>query len=480
MLLFRCRLAINPLKAFTRFLLTDAYACTEKWNSRFSNTFGNLSASDLGTQIQYRLTNQVEVTPLDYDIFVNKVQQSDKTFLDFLENITYKYRETQNSLKTLPSTHHAFVRDYIHHGEVHRVLEILKNRAKTGIFLDEVSANLLQDAFIKEKDFLSSLTVMWEYCLQSYLEQKELMPYLTALWLHTTSKLLASGELFERSEVVEESEEEIDMDTDFCRVPYLRNPNYDGWFDIHRPRLQLGCCLFSLAGAIEQRLSPLFLPSMTSNLKALVPRLRLLGYALMEDTSNVLLLSTSLGKSEDLDEEILFAVEKLIDSSDRRADDSEIKKGEPVLLTESEITSALEQFKKIVSGLTPSKESFHTTIEEIVKAITTDASIQAAEIERVERLYTDFEATRAAVWENEAELNRRREVISTAKSRLRALADEEERISYFENADVIEHRAWLAPRTRSERHWSRLKEWKKDLREYQQRRQGGRDAVEDA
>lgn len=131
-----------------------------------------------------------------------------------------------------------------------------------------------------------------------------------------------------------------------------------------------------------------------------------------------------------------------------------------------------------MSGLTPSKKSFHTTIEKIVKAITTDASIQAAEIERVERLYADFEATRAAVWENEVELHRRREIISTVKSRLRALADEEERLSYFENADVIEHRAWLAPRTRSERHWSRFKEWKKDLREYQQRRQGGRDAVE--
>ncbi|KAM7540212.1 hypothetical protein Aperf_G00000047130 [Anoplocephala perfoliata] len=149
----------------------------------------------------------------------------------------------------------------------------------------------------------------------------------------------------------------------------------------------------------------------------------------------------------------LFPVEKLFDSSDRRADNLEIKKGEPVPLTESMITSVLEQFK------------------EVVKAITTDASFQAAEIERVERLYADFKTSRAAVSENE--------VISTAKSRLRALADEKERISYFENAAVIEHRAWLAPRTRSERHWLRLKEWKKEILEYQQRRQGGRDAVED-
>ncbi|KAM3186428.1 hypothetical protein ACTXT7_004322 [Hymenolepis weldensis] len=469
------------------------------------------------------------------------------------------FRQTQNSLKTLPSTHHAFVRDYIHHNEIDRVLDILKNRSQTGIFLDEVSANLLQESFIKKQDFSSALSVMWELCLQSHLEQEQLRPYVTALWLHTANELIKSDILFERSEVVEEVEEEIDMDTDFQSVPYLRNPNYDGWFDIQRPRLQLGHCLFSLSSAIENQLSPIFSPSMAINLKDLVPRLRLLAYALVEDSKNLLAFATSQFKSNVLDIEVLTVVEKLIESSDRRTDDSEIKKGVPVLLTESEVASTLEQFKldkrdtidhrgdvnhtqvavsqrkfvmqsktefehqsfqvvinkvtaskygglyhlfivvrsgdqahqctdsdvggpqvlTMASGLTPSKKSFHTTIDEIVKSITTDASIQAAEIELVESLYSDFESTRAAVWKNEAELHRRREIISTVKSRLRSLADEEERISYFENADTIEHRAWLAPRTRSERQWSRLKEWKKDLREYQQRRQGGRDTAED-
>ncbi|VUZ46664.1 unnamed protein product [Hymenolepis diminuta] len=479
MLLFPYKYFSSPLKAFSRLILTDAYACTEKWNSRFSsNTFGNLSASDLGTQIQYRLNNRASITPLDYDIFVNKVQQSSKSFLDFLETTTYKFRETQNSLKTLPSTHHAFVRDYIHHNEIERVLDILKNRAQTGIFLDEVSANLLQESFIKKEDFSSALSVMWELCLQSHLEQEQLRPYLTALWLHTANELIRSDVLFERSEVVEEVEEEIDMDTDFQSVPYLRNPNYDGWFDIRRPRLQLGHCLFSLSSAIENDLSPIFSPSMAINLKDLVPRLRLLAYALVEDSKNLLAFANSLLKSNVFDTEVLSVAEKLIESSDRRTDDSEIRKGVPILLTESEVASTLEQFKVMTSGLTPSRKSFHTTIDEIVKSITTDASIQAAEIELVESLYSDFESTRAAVWKNEAELHRRREVISTVKSRLRSLADEEERISYFENVDTIEHRAWLAPRTRSERQWSRLKEWKKDLREYQQRHEGGRDTAE--
>ncbi|VDL63595.1 unnamed protein product [Hymenolepis diminuta] len=334
-------------------------------------------------------------------------------------------------MKTLPSTHHAFVRDYIHHNEIERVLDILKNRAQTGIFLDEVSANLLQESFIKKEDFSSALSVMWELCLQSHLEQEQLRPYLTALWLHTANELIRSDVLFERSEVVEEVEEEIDMDVSF---------------------------IFS---GLD-----------------LVPRLRLLAYALVEDSKNLLAFANSLLKSNVFDTEVLSVAEKFIESSDRRTDDSEIRKGVPILLTESEVASTLEQFKVMTSGLTPSRKSFHITIDEIVKSITTDASIQAAEIELVESLYSDFESTRAAVWKNEAELHRRREVISTVKSRLRSLADEEERISYFENVDTIEHRAWLAPRTRSERQWSRLKEWKKDLREYQQRHEGGRDTAE--
>nr|CDS31824.1 expressed protein [Hymenolepis microstoma] len=479
MQVLRSKYFYSPFKAFSRLILTDAYACTEKWNNRFtSSTLGDLSAGDLGIQIQYRLNNQASVTPLDFDIFVNKVQQSDTNFLDFLETIAYKFRETQNSLKTLPSTYHAFVRNYVHHNEIYRVLELLKNRAQTGIFLDEVSANILQECFVRKQDFVCALSVMWELCLQSHLEQEQLRPYLTALWLHTANELIKSNTLLERSEGIEEVEEEVDMDTDFRSVPYLRNPNYDGWFDIKRPRLQLGHCLFALSNAIQGGLSPIFSSDMTINLKNLVPRLRLLGYALLEDSKNLLSFAASLNKLE-IDIDILTVVEKLIESSDRRSDDSELKKGVPVLLTESEVASTLEQFRTIASTLTPSKKSFHTTIDEVVKSITTDPSIQSAEIELVERLYSDFECTRAAVWENEAKLQRRRDIISTVKSRLRSLADEEERISYFENADTVEHLAWLAPRTRSERQWSRLKEWKKDLKEYQQKRKGGRDTVED-
>ncbi|EUB61659.1 28S ribosomal protein S27 [Echinococcus granulosus] len=414
--------------------------------------------------------------------FVNKVQQTDKTFLNFLEDITYKFHETQNSLKILDSTRHAMVRNYIHHNEESRVLKLLKERphnrqAKTGVFLDEVSANLLLECFIKKRNYLAGLSVMWELCLQSYLEKEPLTPYVTALWLYTTGELIKSGVFFERVEEVGESDNEDDVDVDYRSVAYLRNPNYDGWFDIGRPRLQLGHCLLSLASSIERKLPPLLQNNLAIDLKAIAPSLRLLGFALLENANQLLTFASS--KSLVVHGDVLATVEKLIKSSDRRPDNSETRRGEPVLLTESEVDSTLEKFKAIVSTITPLKKSFYTALASLVTSITTDTSIQKAEVERVMRLYDTFEVTRATVWQKEAESLRRRGVLETVKSRLRGLADEEERLTFFEHADTIEHQAWLAPRTRSERRWSRLKEWKKDLREYQEKQQGSRDAAAD-
>ncbi|KAL5965084.1 28S ribosomal protein S27 mitochondrial [Taenia solium] len=476
--LLRFDASMVPIRVFARFILSDAYGCADKWNSRFSSrTFGNLSAGDLGTHILYRLSNRAEVTPLDYDIFVNKVQQTDKTFLDFLEDITYKFHETQNSLKTLRSTPHAIVRNCIHHNEESRALKMLQKRAKTGVFLDEVSANLLLDSFIKKQDHPAGLSVMWELCLQSYLEKEPLAPYLTALWLHTIGELVKSGAFFERAEEIRESDDEYDADIDYQSVAYLRNPNYDGWFDIDRPRLQLGHCILSLASAIERELPPSLQNNLAIDLEAIVPSLRLLGFAFIEDADQLLTFASS--KPLVVHGDVLTAVEKLIASSDRRPDNSETERGEPVLLTESEVVSTLAKFQAISSTITSLEESFYAALASLVAAITTDAAIQKAEVERVIQLYDTFEATRDAVWQKEAESLRRREVLATVKSRLRALVDEEERLTFFEHTDTIDHLAWLAPRTRSERQWSRMKEWKKDLREYQEKRQGGRDAMAD-
>ncbi|VDM23224.1 unnamed protein product [Hydatigera taeniaeformis] len=199
------------------------------------------------------------------------------------------------------------------------------------------------DSFIKKGDYSSGLSVMWELCLQSHFEKEPPTPYTTALWLHTIGELLKSGVFFERSEKIVEVDTEDDVDVDYQSVAYLRNPSYDGWFDIERPRLQLGHCIISLSTAIEGESSPLPQNNLAVDLKSITPSLRLLGFALLEDAKQLLALAsmTPLVVYGD----VLTAVERLIESSDRRPDNSEAKRGEPVLLTESEVASALENFR---------------------------------------------------------------------------------------------------------------------------------------
>ncbi len=83
---------------------------------------------------------------------------------------------------------------------------------------------------------------------------------------------------------------------DFQSVPYLRNPNYDGWFDIQIPRLQVGHCAISLADAIDNaKEDASLIPStILVNLKTLSPCLKLLGFSLLEAADDLLELTAKL------------------------------------------------------------------------------------------------------------------------------------------------------------------------------------------
>uniref|UniRef100_A0A0X3P0L3 28S ribosomal protein S27 n=1 Tax=Schistocephalus solidus TaxID=70667 RepID=A0A0X3P0L3_SCHSO len=470
---------------FQRGIVSSTYQCEELWASRLkAPAFNTHSAADLGTQILYRLSNSIPVTPFDYDVFVNKVQLTDNTFLDFLEKIIVKFGKTQSALHVLPSTAHALVRLYMHHNEEARLLDILRRRkSDTCIFLDEVSANLLLRQFLAKKDLKSALNVIWELCLQSYLEENFLRPYLLCHWLETISLAVQLDEILTKHNEEPLQEEDENEEVDFRRVPYLRNPNYDAWFDIARPRLQLGHCCLSLAKALERDCSPSANKAVFSTMPALsslAPTLRLLGFALTENTNDLLSYLRkaveSPGDFPVLDQQCLTCIGQLIESCATRPEDADVRPGEPSLLKPSEVSAALEKFKHLSGRLKPTEKTLHTEIANFVAATTADETILAQEKARVEELYTDFATTRDKVWQREISRIRRKNVLHEVKSKLRELLDEEERLTYFDNLGTIEHRAWLAPRTRRERQWSRLKEWKQELQEHQARKQGSRES----
>ncbi|VDN11357.1 unnamed protein product [Dibothriocephalus latus] len=462
--------------------------------------------ADLGTQILYRLSNNIPVSPFDYDV-VSLFVYSDSSVckqsstggqhfsgfpgknnlkVSYLgSNLSNRFGKTQNALQILPSTSHAVVRVYMHHKEEARLLDILRHRkSDTCIFLDEVSANLLLCRFLTKKDSNSALSVIWELCLQSYLEENNLRAYLLCHWLEAISLALQTDEIFTKDteELPQEADENEEMD--FRRVPYVRNPNYDAWFDIARPRLQLGHCCLSLARALERDCNSSKKKAVSSTLAVvlpLVPTLRLLGFALTERTSDLLSCLRkaveSPGDFPVLDEQCLTYIGQLIESCATRPEDADVKPGEPLLLKPSEVSAALETFKDLSGSLKPTEKTLHTEIANFVATTTADETILAQEKAQVEELYNEFATTRDEVWRREISKIRRKNVIHKVKSKLRELLDEEERLTYFDNLSTIEHRAWLAPRTRRERQWSRLKEWKQELQEHQAKKQGSRESL---
>ncbi|BHF60799.1 ribosomal protein S27 [Sparganum proliferum] len=360
-----------------------------------------------------------------------------------------------------------------------------RQKSDTCVFLDEVSANLLLDRFLAKRDLKSALSIIWELCLQSYLEENPLRPYLLCHWAETISLALQSDDILEKQQEEPTQEMDENEEVDFRRVPYLRNPNYDAWFDVTRPRLQLGHCCLSLAEALERhRTLPSKAEAVSNTVAALshlAPTFRLLGFALSERTND--LLSYVLKAVESpadfpvLDGQCFNCIKKLIESCATCPEDAKLRLGEPPLLKPSEVSATLEKFEELSERLKPTEKTLDTEIANFVSTTTADTTILAQEKARVEELYAEFAATRDQVWRSENSRIRRKRVLHEVKSKLRELLDKEERLTYFDNLSTIEHRAWLATRTRRERQWSRLKEWKQELREHQARKQGSRESL---
>nr|AAW25190.1 SJCHGC02045 protein [Schistosoma japonicum] len=69
-----------------------SYTSAEIWNARLSHDiFKKISARDHGLKILQKINVGQTVSPLDYDIFANKLDEMDVTFLDFIEEVITRF-----------------------------------------------------------------------------------------------------------------------------------------------------------------------------------------------------------------------------------------------------------------------------------------------------------------------------------------------------------------------------------------------------
>lgn len=170
---------------------------------------------------------------VDIDVYVNSVDRVEQQ--DELEQIIKKFRETKFTVDTFESTHHAVCRYYLKIGQSKKLLSILNERVKYGIFPDKYIYNMLLDHFIVNSNIEDAVDVVKLMMLQEE-SGNDITRVLAAYALH---QHLLSGkmdvksmfqELVAAENVVEEQVDEDEIE--YIRIPYLTNPFFDDHFDI--------------------------------------------------------------------------------------------------------------------------------------------------------------------------------------------------------------------------------------------------------
>ncbi|VDQ05485.1 unnamed protein product [Trichobilharzia regenti] len=256
-------------------------------------------------------------------------------------------------------------------------------------------------------------------------------------------------------------------------VPYIRNPNYDNFFDIKRPRLKTGYTLLHLSHALNKRRPVLQASPAWNNLSKCIDSLNLMtrvfGLALSEQCDHLLrelkeikspLVVQSLGIDPVVEKLI-----KIVDTCKTRPDDSALNRGEPELPTISSVKAVQNELMRIQGeSSTLTSSNIFTVIEGFVyNGVINNPDCMQKEIEAIQNLYAKFNEEREKEYAEKMKAETRQKIIKSAKEKLREILNEEERVTYFQNIVKINRGAWLAPRTRRESQWSRLKEWRKEV-----------------
>ncbi|CAH8599878.1 unnamed protein product, partial [Schistosoma rodhaini] len=384
------------LQSWYRYFIPDSYASVGIWNSRLSNDiFRSISVRDHGLEILRKINSGKIVSPLDYDIFANKLDELDVMSLDFVEEVIMSYMNTQAAVDVRDSTSHAFIRGYLNFREVDRLLKLIESRSKTGIFVDFASAVLMMDVFLRKGEWNSAVAVSWELCLQEYFSLENVKPLVFATSLFSCIKSIEND-----SFLVKESQPEDDREIEQKLVPYVRNPNYDNFFDIKRPKLKTGYTLLHLSHVLNSRCSlfqttPVW-KSLSKHVDSFRLMMRIFGLALSEQCDKLLVEIRKVDESAiqlgGLDPTVVKKLISIVDTCETRSDDSSLKPGEPQVPSVSDVKSVQNELLRIQGGPQCTTQNFFKVVEEFVfNGVINNSECMKQELEAVSDLYDKFD-----------------------------------------------------------------------------------------
>jgi len=228
-----------------RNFLSEAYKCEKEWAARLNSPLlAKVKPLSLYGDIDHSFSHFARANPVDIDIFLNVVEDEDLVWE--VEDMLFKLRLSPDTHKMHASTHHALIRFLLKHGKKDTLLRILRQKSAYGIFSDKFCTNIMLDTFIKQKDFLAAARVAVEEMLQEECEE----PLTVLLSLYACHMYLRNPQEWYFKDEIPEPEPEP-KEVVKIRVPYLRNPFFDGHFDVSDPKVLLGKT-FVMFGSLQK------------------------------------------------------------------------------------------------------------------------------------------------------------------------------------------------------------------------------------
>ncbi|PAA93567.1 hypothetical protein BOX15_Mlig009311g1 [Macrostomum lignano] len=442
-----------------RSILSASFSCPDAWQSRLS-AHDAVSGLDLGNGLLRALDRREPVAPVDVDIYANKLDSFELSYLPYFSNVLAKFRVTQESLGKLESTDHALVRCMISLGQAELLVDWLRDKFTYGIFLDQFSASLLIDHLYEAGDARLAALVAFDHALQDL--PSDGWPCTGLMLLASISR--AANQLSEWTtavsadanadgeEAAEEDDEDDDSpDTQHVIVDYIRRPNYDNYFDIEEERLQVGLTL----ARVGRRLLAEW-PGQPAGLACL-----LIGLAAWEKPDELL----SVLRQQQLpavSESTLLVVDSLLGSARCLGNGKVNEPGKRPRCRPEAIEEARAAVKALPKAQAPSaEESWHAELFAVAHRLVAEHEAKSAS--RLAALYAEFARVRLAELRSHGDWLRKRRLFRDVKSRLDDLVGEQESLTAFDRAAEIRYAAWLAPRTRAESRVTSAQIWRADI-----------------
>ncbi|ELU18637.1 hypothetical protein CAPTEDRAFT_226413 [Capitella teleta] len=413
-----------------RTLLSEAYSCNDAWQRRLQDpVLLKVDAGSFGVKLQEQFDIVGRVSAIDMDIFANKLIELDVVQLDFAQQLFQRFRRTDETVRMLESTPHALIRTLLDLKEYSRLMTMLKDKIGYGIFLDDISANLLMDHFIKRNMFKEAACIAFDLMLQedwSHPLSRRLAWYACHLRLQ---QLQASPE--EQTEGADEDEEEMQ----YVKVKYILTPWYDDHFDLNKETQLLGKTLVSIT---RQETGTLALSY------------QLIGWGLYEKFEQGLaLLQTLVGGTEagsvSANALKLFS-EALKNIETKEKPEQEKSAGELTLedvrpyITQDQKEAYIQQLEELLPQLDSSARVNEQFMEgEALFALTqtTVEKMEAIDVEDQNAMFKEWSQRRQDMLDAQIQAARTKRKKEEIVNRLLALKDQEERLSYFDQNDQI-------------------------------------------